>query len=201
MAMVVARRALPAETSTEPRLVIRLYDSTGASRENLAVAGEELIRILVSAGVDAAWLDCSGYRLERPEETACSRAGGPLDIVFTILRHPEAGSALSEETLAFSAVPNDGSPGVFAGVFLDRVGLVGRAARTWKFRTVGLLAAHEIGHLLLGPNSHSRGGIMRPELSETTLQGTAWKHLCFSPSEAERMRAELRSRLEAANRR
>jgi len=190
----------PVETS-EPQLVIRIYDSTAASPKTVAIAGEEAVRILRHAGLDATWLDCSDYRLEHAPEPACARPVGPAEVILRILPHPEARSRFADETSGFSMLPDDGGPGVFAGVFRDRVRRIPRTTDAWGFRIIGLLAAHEIGHLLLGSNSHSGTGIMRSGLFEKSLEDTAWGHLCFSPSEAERMRAELRSRVEITNRR
>ena len=183
-----------AEATEDPRLVIRFHDSTGAPRESIDAAGQETVRILSDAGIGAIWVDCSGDLFDPGAEKTCSRPAGPLDVVFKILPHPGEAHGLSQETTGFSVVPNDGTPGVLAGVFLDRVLLIGRSARTWTFQIVGLLAAHEIGHLLLGTNSHSRAGIMRSELSDMTLRGTSWGHLRFSRSEANRMRDALRRR-------
>ncbi|HMA16939.1 MAG TPA: hypothetical protein VKS03_00735 [Thermoanaerobaculia bacterium] len=187
-------RVAAGEEGALPRLAIRIYDSTGASRESIDAAGQETVRILSDAGIGAIWIDCSGDRFDPGAETTCSRPAGPLDVVFKILPHPGEAQGHSRETTAFSVVPNDGTPGVLAGVFLDRVLLIGWFARTRTFQIVGLLAAHEIGHLLLGTNSHSHAGIMRSELSDKTLRGASWGHLRFSRSEANRMRDALRRR-------
>ena len=193
--MLNVRNSFSVETATEPPLVVRMYDSTRASKECVAVAGEETVRILRAAGIDAVWVNCNA---PDPAKPVCDRPAGLLDVVLKIQHRPESRRDVTEDALGFSVVPQDGSPGILAGVFLDRVRIVA-PTEAWAFRIVGLLAAHEIGHLLLGRGSHSRTGIMRPDFQAKTLAGAVWSHLVFARDEAQRMLAELRRRREAAN--
>lgn len=193
LAMLDARSSFPVETATEPTLTVRIYDSTRASDECISVAGEEIVRIFHAAGIDAAWVNCN---TKNPAKPFCARPAGLLDVVLKIQRRPESRRRVTESALGFSVVPEDGSAGVLAGVFLDRVRIVA-PTEAWAFRIVGLLAAHEIGHLLLGPGSHSGTGIMRRDFHDRTLAGAAWGHLVFAREEAQRMLAELRRRREA----
>jgi hypothetical protein len=195
LAASVARSA----PASEAELVIRVYDGTKASTENLAVAGAEAIRILSRAGLNATWLNCSASRLEHPTQPACHRPRGPAELILKIVsRAPDAQPGISEDAFGLSVLPESGVGGVFAVVFRDSVDRLFRASEMWRFRVVGLLAAHEIGHLLLGSNSHSGAGIMRPDLYGETLESAAWGNLVFAPSEAERMRAALRHRMDPA---
>jgi len=192
LAVICLARISAAEEGRPPRLVIRFYDTTRASRETLSFAGEELIRILRRAGIDAVWHDCGGAP---PADAICREPAGPLDVILRILPEPGPGSTESDRTAGFSIVPDDGSPGVVAVVFRDRARrAAGRSTEAWTFRILGLLAAHEVGHLLLGSQSHSSSGIMRPELFEKSLESVSWGQLVFGRDEAARMRAELRRR-------
>lgn len=188
-------RVAAGEEGAPPRLVIRFYDSTHAKRESLDAAGGEAARILHRAGVMAAWIDCDS---REAAESICRRPAGLLDVVFKIVRRPESRRAVADDALGFSVVPDDGSSGVLAGAFLDRVRLVA-PTEAWAFRVVGLVAAHEVGHLLLGRQSHSGAGIMRADLLDRNLAGAAWGQLVFSPDEAKRMREELQRRSTAAD--
>jgi hypothetical protein len=160
----------------------------------MASTGDELTRVLLSAGVEARWIDCSGVAPKGPSEPGCYERLGPFEVALSILRHPEERSRLSTETAGFAVVPDGGGPGVFAGVFRDR--LPGRLTENSRFRILGLLAAHEIGHLLLRSNLHSGAGIMRPNLSEKNLEGASGTDLVFSHEDSERVCVELRQRLE-----
>jgi len=54
--------------------------------------------------------------------------------------------------------------------------------------------AHEIGHLLLGSNSHSRTGIMMGKWSPEAVRCAGQGHLQFTPQQAELLRAEVLAR-------
>ena len=56
--------------------------------------------------------------------------------------------------------------------------------------------AHEVGHLFLGPNSHSPVGIMSAGWKEDDLKQASQARLTFISSEAERVRIEVRRRQE-----
>jgi hypothetical protein len=57
---------------------------------------------------------------------------------------------------------------------------------------MGLVMAHEIGHLLL-PYGHSRTGLMRPSWDIGDLQSTHNRsHFAFTPEEADIIRKTLR---------
>jgi len=56
---------------------------------------------------------------------------------------------------------------------------------------LGCVAAHEIGHLLLGSNSHAPLGIMRAHWQAKEIQQMSMGLLVFSPRQAAQMRAGL----------
>jgi hypothetical protein len=63
--------------------------------------------------------------------------------------------------------------------------------------TLGVVMAHEIGHLLLGSNSHSARGVMRAEWSQQLLEGIYEGREGFSAAESRRMRQNVEARREA----
>ena len=60
---------------------------------------------------------------------------------------------------------------------------------------MGCAIAHEVGHLLLGPSSHSAGGIMRGEWGPKELRLTLMGGLLFTSQQAKVIRAEARRRM------
>lgn len=63
-------------------------------------------------------------------------------------------------------------------------------------RTIlGCVIAHELGHLLLGPNSHSSQGIMQPRWGREQVRQLLTGTLLFTPEQARVLRAEARSRM------
>ena len=63
--------------------------------------------------------------------------------------------------------------------------------------TASLLAhvvAHEIGHLLLGPNMHSSLGIMRPRWKSGDFREMEIGQMVFPPDQAKILQTQLRER-------
>jgi len=59
------------------------------------------------------------------------------------------------------AFPSDDNWGTVCDVFYDRVLESYRGGRASLERILGIVMAHELGHLLLGSNAHSTSGLMR----------------------------------------
>ena len=55
-----------------------------------------------------------------------------------------------------------------ASIFCDRIATM-PGAPTYFANPLGDIIAHEVGHLLLGANSHTRSGIMRPNTDVRAL--------------------------------
>lgn len=104
-----------------------------------------------------------------------------------------AHSGFPESCTGFAALTAN-QRGVDASVFYRRVEEAAKKARVSNFQILGVAMAHEIGHLLLGSNSHSRIGIMRPHWKrEELVPGGAF--LGFTPKEAGVMRADVSARM------
>jgi len=59
------------------------------------------------------------------------------------------------------------------------------------------MIAHEIGHLLLGPNSHSPSGIMQARWEAEQVQQLLKGALVFDKRQAARIQEEVQRRMEA----
>ncbi len=59
---------------------------------------------------------------------------------------------------------------------------------------LGHLIAHEIGHLLLGKDSHAPRGLMRYPWKARDLKQAAWGGLTFTGGQTSRIRDELGER-------
>ena len=62
---------------------------------------------------------------------------------------------------------------------------------------LGHLIAHEIGHLLLGPDRHSSTGIMRPKWSRKDAKVASSGELLFTRAQGRRIRAQVLKRMRA----
>jgi hypothetical protein len=64
---------------------------------------------------------------------------------------------------------------------------------------LGTIVAHELGHLLLGPNSHSPKGIMKPDFERADMTGIQLSGLQFNGRQRETLRGAVERRLDAAH--
>jgi hypothetical protein len=87
------------------------------------------------------------------------------------------------------------SAGKYADVFFEHVEQLREEKPGVNLGTIlGYVMAHEIGHLLLGSNSHSRSGIMQGEWHGDQLRSIALGELLFTAEQAERMRERVAAR-------
>jgi len=91
-------------------------------------------------------------------------------------------------TLGF-AVLDEAGAGVMATVYLDRVVRLGHASMVAPGWLTGLVAAHELGHLLLGTANHADRGVMQPGWSVQDLLRSPVTDWRFSIDEGRRLRA------------
>jgi len=81
--------------------------------------------------------------------------------------------------------------GCYSDVFFDQAT---ELRSNWSVDLASLLgnvAAHELGHLLLGSNSHARDGIMKARWQREELLKVRRDNLLFTAEQAERMRGKL----------
>ena len=128
------------------RVTIRLDDLAGTPAHDLEAAKSEMSRVFHAAGVDVHWIDT----------TATPRPG---ELTLILLKHnaEQAGERGDVAGQAFRAVSR-------AYVYCDQLDTVTKRLPVDANMILGRVMAHEVGHLLLPPNSHSRIGIMRPHV-------------------------------------
>lgn len=83
--------------------------------------------------------------------------------------------------------------GCYSNVYYDRTVALRSDQNVSVAAILGNVIAHELGHLLLGSNSHAPAGIMRARWKDKELRGAAMGTLLFTPDQAENMRGKLRA--------
>jgi hypothetical protein len=140
---------------SSPMLRVR-NNYTQASPAILAGAEREAGRILGNAGLRTVWLDCSAGHSTADSQDPCREPLEATDIALRVLS--ESTQIKFQDTVfGFAVVP------VLASVFYDYAAHLARSHNA-EFEIpiiLGCVIAHEVGHLLLGSNSHSDSGIMR----------------------------------------
>ena len=148
-------------------LTLRIYDHVEIAPDTLHRAQKQTSRIFRQFGIETAWLGCPTSPEQLTTNGACRAPLGPTDLVVKIL--PESMSkkyGLPKGVFGFALPTNKGRFGRTVNVFYGRVfdmayyGPVGGGFETAQAVILGHVLAHEIGHVFLGPGSHSEKGIM-----------------------------------------
>ena len=190
-------------------LLLRLSVSLGALHlvgafPELAFAGEptatvlvynyaaerEAGRILDAAGVRIIWVECPIRPTTASAKGPCLRALKSTDILLRVLP-PPAQHRLKADVFGFAISP------ILANVYYDyAVRLaVERGYVEFDARTIlGCVTAHELGHLLIGSNSHSSAGIMRSRWGQKQVRQALMGTLLFTAEQAKVMQAQARAR-------
>ena len=195
--------------AADPDLSISVLVSNYAQLPEGTLAGavEEAAKIFRQAGVETVWLYCGPSSATPLDDPGCQQQLSPTVVFMRILsgsmtegfglRHNTCGVAAPEWPV-FSwdvAAPSpNGGFGSYAFIFFD---CIREMADTLGARAETILShmlAHEMGHLLLGPGSHSRKGIMHDDWDREQAQSASWGRLHFTPRQADKMQAEVQKR-------
>jgi hypothetical protein len=173
---------------------ISVHDYARVSTSVLVAAEDQAREIFRRAGLETVWRNCSP-KLEKHEPESCYFADA-THLTLKISPHAMNAQVRDRIDVLGTSYPDEKGAGYFAYVFYDRV----RELAERRTLGHGLLAdvmAHEIGHLLLGSNSHSRSGIMCGRWEAEQLRSVAEGLMSFAPSESRLMRERLRARQSA----
>jgi len=138
-------------------LTVRIYDNAGVLAGDRARAIKRANDILSRADLSVDWRDCpaSGMR-KRSNCTALPATG---DLAVRLVRSPKEDP--NPRALGNALIDTATGSGTLATVYVDRVHMMAGQAKADPWAMIGRVMAHEIGHLLLGSNSHSDTGLMR----------------------------------------
>jgi len=178
-------------------ITLRVYDYVRMNRPALLAAEGEAAAILAQAGLEARWVDCSTSEAELDHYPDCRSAWKANDFVLRLLPNSMVEPrAKWQEALGFT--PECDAVGTCTtSIFHDRVICMAEGANATLAVLLGRAMAHEIGHLLLGANSHSRTGIMRASWSGRDLSLDGRPYLLFTPEQSRQMKTRLAERAHA----
>jgi hypothetical protein len=164
---------------------ILVHDYAGLKPAVVDQMAATAAEILGQAGVPTGWVQCGAG-----QSTACPERLAPTDLVIRIIAKAPL-SGVHGEPFGLALM---GEEGVYATLFANRVFEIAAMVHLPPGRLLGYAAAHEIGHLLLGPRSHSWAGLMRGRWEQSDLEAMGRGWLLFQAAEAERMRREIQRR-------
>jgi hypothetical protein len=190
-----------ATDQTRLEITLRVYDYAHVTPEALAGAEREANRILGTAGIGAVWLNCSesrGHFQSVPSPDCARQFGGETVKVRILPDSNPAKSAFPDTTILGFA-----EGGTIASVFYGRITHFAAwvdGGESGIPIILGGAITHELGHLLLGSNSHSVTGIMCAQWNRSYLQEALMGRQLFTPQQAKVIRAEVdrRNHIEVA---
>lgn len=192
--LIATLAASTATAETRPRITVLLYNYAAVSPQTLASAERETAAIYGRMGIEVEWAD--GPTVAQGATTAYRVAAGPDRLEVRLLPHRMAERLkLRSNEVGRAMLAGDGAFGTVADIYTDRLSEL-IAQRNWAFGLIlGNLAAHELGHLLLGPGAHTPSGIMRTGWGETDVGRALQRQMSFTPRQAEQIRNQVFARI------
>jgi hypothetical protein len=192
MTLGVRAAAAPAGQAPPIALTIHFYNTSGIPAQNLQAARLATESILRDTGLEVVVRYCRRSVAPGESGDACSEPLKPSELVVRIIDAPAFNTALHPDAYGLAYVVPDINRGWLATVFSDRIDRAATRLGVDTGTLIGLVAAHEVGHLLLGSTYHAEGGLMRADWSDALLarESQGWR---FSMGEAARNHRVLES--------
>ena len=186
-----APRTKTMDAQERPRVTISVYNIAEVPADVLERAENEASQVFRLAGIEVTWLNCRIPAVSEDASRACREAVFPGHLHLRIVRKS---LGLNAETMGISFQADDGS-GCYADLFYEPMEQLHQSDGIDLASLLGHVATHEIGHLLLGTNSHSAAGIMHARWTAEELASARVGGLAFLEKESRRMKARLATAL------
>jgi hypothetical protein len=168
-----------------------VYQYADISPEVLAKAESRAEGIFQQIDLTIVWVD-----FRRQPHSSSQQEQDELDSTDAVLRiAPRSRAALQSSALGEALPCQLGKDACIANVFMNRVEEQTNVEKIGVDQMLGHAIAHEIGHLLLGSNSHNSSGLMKAKWGPQDMKSAAKGNLLFTPKQARRMRANLSKHL------
>jgi hypothetical protein len=166
-------------------ILVRVYDNAGVQSSDLTEALKLSYEILRRADVTVDWAQCPAHRVGQVP-AICDTPPGRNDMVVRLVQGAEKDR--DRRPLGQPLLDPATGKGVFATVFMNRVDRLAEVAQYSRNLVLGRAIAHEIGHLILGSNSHSETGLMREVWTVEQLVKNRPEDWQFSPAQTGELR-------------
>jgi hypothetical protein len=171
-------------------VTVLVYDYAQVPEAKLAEAEGFAARSFRGAGIELRWVECSPIEDGSDKFRACEQAnhGHPvfLNIIPEMMAARIRGFRKSDDALGIASPSH-------ASVAYPRVCEMARVWGVPEYLILGRTMAHELGHVLLGDNSHSAVGLMQPRFGPLDLSLESGQFL-FDPEQAKRLRRFIAAR-------
>lgn len=135
------------------KIQVAVYDYAGLTKAELRAAEAEAGRYYRPEGIEFDWTRCGAHGWS---EITCAKVVRPRALIINLLPQKMAARATGDaDALGFAW-----SGTHIAGVLCARATELAEEARMPRPQVLGMVMAHELGHLLLGARAHEHSGIM-----------------------------------------
>ncbi len=168
-----------------PIITVHVYNYAHIPDLRLARTQKRVEGFFLGAGIRLKWADTP-----LPSADGLRPAGSvwdpdPSDFVLKIVSSfPKSAGQMREPVFGFAA-------GHQVTVFNKRTEDIAFNAEVTLPEILAIAIAHELGHALLGPKSHSDTGIMRPRMQPEDFRKAQCMALSFTQDQADRMRIQV----------
>jgi hypothetical protein len=175
-----------------PHLRLAIFNDAAIPADTLTQAESRASFVLAQSGIELDWINCGRPDPSdfSPHVTPCSSLAWPHQLSVRILPR---GRSIHSDIFGQAFLDESGS-GVYSNVYYNNLAANPEHTQLPDADMLGLVIAHEVGHLLLGSNSHSSSGLMQARWNASALQAAIHNTLLFAPAQS----AALRSRLSIA---
>lgn len=190
MGFVCADASSARAADPSPTLRVRVTNYTEATPATVSKAEREAGRLLGEAGLNVIWIDCPLGRSAVIATDPCQQPLEPTDIVLRVLPD-HARNGVQDSAFGIAVLP------VLASVYYEHAVSLARMDGA-EFETpiiLGFVMAHEIGHLMLGSNSHTDTGIMQGQWERKQVRQIMKGDLHFTAQQSKAIRAEGQARM------
>jgi hypothetical protein len=178
--------ARPAPRQRIIRLKVSVFNDAQIPTSVLTEAEARAQVVFEQAGVELTWLDC-GTPGNWHQGLGCEEMAFPTHLSVRLVTSRKTGS----DDIFGQSFLNQQGEGNYAKVYLTPLSSAKARELIPEGDLLGYVVVHEIGHLLLGKNSHSADGLMRAKWEVSELREAARGKLLFTSSESEQMRARF----------
>lgn len=184
-AFVLAGEPAAANGREAPTIILEVTDLTGAAQSDLDQALAQTKRVFDGIGVRLVWstvgedkapCDCEGFRLS------------------VRLLSPFLVKELTKQGVKKAVLGSASTPEALVYIYTERVTALAARRRMDERILLGLVIAHEVGHLVLPGKGHARTGIMTEGIDTDPL-GLRPR---FAPQEGRAIRALLDAKAKGA---
>jgi len=173
------------EAANRLQITVLVYNHANVEPATVLAAEKTAAKTYEQAGVAIVWRNC-------PAETEADRCVQTADLDQLVLNIAHQTQTLTSDTYGVAFYGRDGF-GTVCDVFYDRILELHRGFRRADEATIlGIIVAHELGHLLLGENSHSATGVMQAVFQYRDFIPTTFGVITFNRQQVRRIGDRLK---------